>query len=284
MEYIKLEDNLRISYEIRESYFTGENIKDLVDFDEILEDNLYTYDNYAVNGLIAIEELAEELGECISLLDTIKYDRYPKIMLEDIEESLFTEEEWLELAGDKTKEEIIKDLMKNDSDNELKELKEILSNTKINELYYYKEIIIELVEENKINSLLNNMKVIQGAWTGCGQGDYIEYFSLIKYDTEEERELLENKVEEKFKYLNMLFSGDMYDISIKLEKQKLFKELGGERIEIIWVTEEKEYYNDILIDYLDLENYIKEQAKELTNKKYHEQIENEKLDIDIVYY
>ena len=51
----------------------------------------------------------------------------------------------------------------------------------------------------------------------------------------------------------------------------------------IWVTEEKEYQEGILIDYSDLENYIKEQAKELTNKKYHEQIENEKLDINIVY-
>ena len=27
-----------------------------------------------------------------------------------------------------------------------------------------------------------------------------------------------------------------------------------------------------------------EQIKEITNKKYHEQIENEKLDIDIIYY
>ena len=277
MKYINLEDNLRISYEIRGNCFTGEYIKDLVDFDEILENNLYTYDKYTVNGLIAIEELAEELGEYISLLDIIKYDRYPKIMLEDIEESLFTEEEWSELIGDKTKEEILKDLMK--KDNELKELKEILTITKIDELYYYKEIIIEMIDEDKVNKLLNNMKVIQGAWTGYSQGDYIEYFSLIKYDTEEERELLENKVEEKFKYLNMLFSGEVYDISIKLEKQKPFKELGGERIEIIWVTEEKEYQEDILIDYSELENYIKEQAKELTNKKYHEQIEDEKLDV-----
>lgn len=281
MEYIKLEDNLRLGYEIRANYFTDEYIRDLVSFDEILGDNLYTYTNYAVNGLKEVEELAEELGEHISLLDTLEYDNYPKDVIEDIEESLFTEEEWIELVGDKTKEEILKDLLEND--NELKELKEILANTKIDELYHYKEIIIELIEEGQVNNLLNNMKVIQGSWTGYSQGDYMEYFSLIKYDTEEERELLENEVEDKFEYLNMLFSGDMYDIYVKLEKKIPFKELGGERIEIIWVTEEEEYHGGILIDYSNFENFIKEQLKEITNKKYHEQIENEKLDIDIIY-
>ena len=283
MEYIKLEDNLRLGYEIRVNYFTDEYIRDLVSFDEILGDNLYTYTNYAVNGLKEVEELAEELGEYISLLDTLEYDKYSKDVIEDIEESLFTEEEWIELVGDKTKEEILKDLLENDNElKELKELKEILANTKIDELYYYKEIIIEWIEKDQVNNLLNNTKVIQGAWIGYSQGDYIEYFSLIRYDTEEERELLENEVEDKFEYLNMLFSGEVYDIEVILEKQKPFKELGGERIELIWVTEEEDH-GGILIDYSNMENYIRELAKEITNKKYHEQIEDEKLSIDIIY-
>lgn len=279
MDYIKLEENLRVGYEIRASYFENELISDLVEFDELLKDNLFIQGGY-IKGVPEFEDIFERLEDRVSVLDVIKYSNFnSKYIIESLEYEIFLEEEWFELVGNRTIKEIKKDLL----GGKLQELEKILSELKISEFYHSREIIEDMIEEDKINLVLENMKVIRGCWRGYSQGDYVEYYTIITYSSKEEKEELESKVIDKFNYLDMLLNGDVYDIDIAIEERKLFREVGGEEEKNIWTVRGLDNYGGIVIDYLELEEELKEFIKNMIPKKYHEEVENKTLELEFMY-
>ena len=279
MDYIKLEENLRVGFEVKASYFGNELIIDLVEFDELLKDNLFIQGGY-VKGVPEFEDIFERLEDKVSVLDDIKHSNFnSKYIIESLEYEIFLEEEWFELVGNRTIKEIKKDLL----GGKLKELEKILSELKISEFYHSKEIIEDMIEEDKINLVLENMKVIKGCWRGYSQGDYVEYYTIITYNSKEEKEELENKIVDKFNYLDILLNGDVYDTNIAIEERKLFREIGGEEEKNIWTVKELDNYGGVVIDYLDLEEELKQYIKNMIPKKYHEEVDNKSLEFEIIY-
>ena len=267
MNYINLEEDLRIGYAIYSNdtigldYVTGSN-------------NLYTT-GYAT-GMIDLEDLADELIDEVSLLD---YCKLSEDNIEDVETTIFYEEEWEDYTKGLNNTQVLEGLREEDII--LEDLTEVLSDLTVFELYHGRDVIMDMIEEGIINQFLKDKEVVQGVWRGYSQGDYLEYYAIIEFTTEDEREKEKRNIEEIIEYTNLILSGDTYDVRVTKEKLYIYKEIEGDKIAKIWEEESEDYFE--FITDKSLEKEIKCMLKDLTEKKYHKIIDTTDLTLDVIY-
>ena len=170
MNYINLEEDLRIGYTIYSN--------DTIGLDHVTgSNNLYTTGN--VTGMIDLEDLADELIDEVSLLD---YCKLSEDNIEDVETTLFYEEEWEDYTKGLNNTQVLEGLREEDII--LEDLTEVLSDLTVFELYQGRDVIMDMIEEGIINQFLKDKEVVQGVWRGYSQGDYLEYYAIIEFTTD----------------------------------------------------------------------------------------------------
>lgn len=275
MKYVEINETKRIGYDITIDYDNGYLLEDAV---ELSENKIYCKYCEYLYLTQSLTDLATELAKDITLQELLNYGLEDEIIdLLSYSSGLeyFDSEEFERDSEELTSKEILS--------KDIQGLSECLENWSATELWGNADFIEELIENETINEILKDKKIIVNYWRGYSQGDYEEVYTLIEYKTEEEKAKKELSAQIEFDYIANLLRGDVYSFYLQREELIPYKEVNGTRELEQWTEEYSDGYGGIVCDYTELEKELTTfLAEELTTEEL-DKVLSQKLDIEVNY-
>lgn len=272
MEYVEINGTKRIGYEINldcDSWYLAEEAI------ELAENNIYFKYTTSFENL---EDLATELAEDMTLKQLVGHG-----FDDEIVDLLYYSSDIEYFASDEYKKDM--ELLSSSEmlNKDIEGLEECLNTWAAYELWGYKDYLIELIENDDINDLLINKEVIKNCWRGYNQGDYDEIYTLIQFESKEERIEKRKIAEEDFEYLSCILRGDVYNFIVTEEELVYYKELNGDRTLNKWEEVRSDSIGGIAADYCDLEDQLKTFLQDFLSKEDFQKVIQHGLNVDVKY-
>lgn len=272
MKYIEINETKRIGYQVTLDYDGWYLLEDAVKYSE---NKIYCkYTDFTEN----ITELAKEIAGDITLQELLNYGLEDEIIdLLSYSSGLeyFDSEEFEKDSEELTSKEILS--------KDIQGLSECLESWNAIELWGNVDYIEELIENETINEILKDKKIIVNYWRGYSQGDYEEVYTLIEYKSEEEKAKKELYAQVEFDYIANLLSGNVYSFYLQREELIHYKEVNGTRELEQWTEEYSDGYGGIVCDYTELEEELTVFLTEALTTEELDKVLSQGLDIEVKY-
>lgn len=275
MKYVKINETRRIGYNITWDYNPEYLLEEAI---ELSENKIYCKYCEYLYLTQSLTELATELAEDITLKDLLNCGLEDEIIdllsySSDIE--YFDSEEFEKDREELTSSEILA--------KDIQGLRDCLENWNAIELWEGVDYIVELIENETINEILKDKKIIVNYWRGYSQGDYEEVYTLIEYKTEEEKAEKEQRAQAEFKYIAHILRGDVYSMYLQKEELIHYKEVNGTGELKQWTELDCDGYGGIVCDYTELEEELTEFLTEALTTEELDKVLSQGLDIEVKY-
>ena len=251
MDYIKLEENLRVGYEIEKRKDKLAIATDYILNDKELANNVYF--RYKILGLknedinTEFKSLVKVIKKDINTTDIIKNSMFGvdilRLVKKEIDNNI-----WENIVGKEDLPTIHKELIKVGNKELEKEINKV-SKDKIGDIVFNNERLAEeLLETNnigKVNSMLKNKLIIKHR---IFYGTLEQNIVYMVMDFENEEDIFEKRerIEEKFECMNTILNGGAYKVNVVLEENKLYQELYGDKIINIWEKKDEILAKEII--------------------------------------
>ena len=247
MNYIELEKNLRIGYEVEKREDKLAIATDYILNDKELVNNVYF--RYKILGLknedinTEFNALIKVIKKDISISDSIKNSMFGvdilRLVKKEIDNNI-----WENIVGKEDLPTIHKELIKVGN----KELEKEINKVSKDKIGNYERLAEELLETNnigKVNSMLKNKLIIKHRiFYGTLEQNIV--YIVMDFENEEDKKIKKERIEEKFECMNTILNGGAYKLSVVLEENKPYQELYGDKIINIWEKKDEILAKEII--------------------------------------
>ena len=269
MNYIELEKNLRIGYEVEKREDKLAIATDYILNDKELVNNVYF--RYKILGLknedinTEFNALIKVIKKDISISDSIKNSMFGvdilRLVKKEIDNNI-----WENIVGKEDLPTIHKELIKVGN----KELEKEINKVSKDKIGNYERLAEELLETNnigKVNSMLKNKLIIKHRiFYGTLEQNIV--YMVMDFKNEEDKEIKKERIEEKFECMNTILNGGAYKVNIVLEENKLYQELYGDKIINIWEKKDEILAKEIIATPSEVAEKVELELEKMIGTKY----------------
>lgn len=269
MNYIELEKNLRIGYEVEKREDKLAIATDYILNDKELANNVYF--RYKILGLknedinTEFNTLIKEIKKDINTTDIIKNSMFGvdilRLVKKEIDNNI-----WENIVGKEDLPTIHKELIKVGN----KELEKEINKVSKDKIGNYERLAEELLETNnigKVNSMLKNKLIIKHRiFYGTLEQNIV--YMVMDFKNEEDKEIKKERIEEKFECMNTILNGGAYKVNVVLEENKLYQELYGDKIINIWEKKDEILAKEIIATPSEVAEKVELELEKMIGTKY----------------
>lgn len=269
MNYIELEKNLRIGYEVEKRKDKLAVVTDYILNDKDLVNN--TYFRYKILGFkdedinTEFNTLIKEIKKDISTTDIIKNSMFGVDILRLVKKEIDSNI-WENIVGKEDLPTIHKELIKVGN----KELEKEINKVSKDKIGNYERLAEELLETNnigKVNSMLKNKLIIKHRiFYGTLEQNIV--YMVMDFKNEEDKEIKKERIEEKFECMNTILNGGAYKVTVVLEENKLYQELYGDKIINIWEKKDEILAREIIATPSEVAEKVELELEKMIGTKY----------------
>lgn len=269
MNYIELEKNLRIGYEVEKRKDKLAVVTDYILNDKDLANN--TYFRYKILGFkdedinTEFNTLIKEIKKDISTTDIIKNSMFGVDILRLVKKEIDSNI-WENIVGKEDLPTIHKELIKVGN----KELEKEINKVSKDKIGNYERLAEELLETNnigKVNSMLKNKLIIKHRiFYGTLEQNIV--YMVMDFKNEEDKEIKKERIEEKFECMNTILNGGAYKVTVVLEENKLYQELYGDKIINIWEKKDEILAREIIATPSEVAEKVELELEKMIGTKY----------------
>lgn len=269
MNYIELEKNLRIGYEVEKRKDKLAVVTDYILNDKDLANN--TYFRYKILGFIEedinteFKLLIKVIKKDINTTDIIKNSMFGVDILRLVKKEIDSNI-WENIVGKEDLPTIHKELIKVGN----KELEKEINKVSKDKIGNYERLAEELLETNnigKVNSMLKNKLIIKHRiFYGTLEQNIV--YMVMDFKNEEDKEIKKERIEEKFECMNTILNGGAYKVNVVLEENKLYQELYGDKIINIWEKKDEILAKEIIATPSEVAEKVELELEKMIGTKY----------------
>lgn len=269
MNYIELEKNLRVGYEVEKREDKLAIATDYILNDKDLANNVYF--RYKILGLknedinTEFKSLVKEIKKDISTTDIIKNSMFGVDILRLVKKEIDSNI-WENIVGKEDLPTIHKELIKVGN----KELEKEINKVSKDKIGNYERLAEELLETNnigKVNSMLKNKLIIKHRiFYGTLEQNIV--YIVMDFENEEDKEIKKERIEEKFECMNTILNGGAYKVNVVLEENKLYQELYGDKIINIWEKKDEILAKEIIATPSEVVEKVELELEKMIGTKY----------------
>lgn len=269
MNYIELEKNLRVGYEVEKRKDKLAVVTDYILNDKELVNNVYF--RYKILGLknedinTEFNALIKVIKKDISTTDIIKNSMFGVDILRLVKKEIDSNI-WENIVGKEDLPTIHKELIKVGN----KELEKEINKVSKDKIGNYERLAEELLETNnigKVNSMLKNKLIIKHRiFYGTLEQNIV--YIVMDFENEEDKKIKKERIEEKFECMNTILNGGAYKVNVVLEENKPYQELYGDKIINIWEKKDEILAKEIIATPSEVVEKVELELEKMIGTKY----------------